>query len=115
MTASTKWRFGDVSAVLIGGGHVISVTDWLVLLRAHGSLRTYATGTHTNIVPASLVKERIDLMSDKTIGFEGNEDELLSFQVSDEALETAAGVGIEKAGAYTISLLRSEHLPGVMG
>jgi hypothetical protein len=60
-------------------------------------------GTHTNTLPASLAKERIDAMSDKTIGFEGNEDEILSFQVSDETLETAAGVGIEKAGAYTIS------------
>ncbi len=35
-------------------------------------------------------------MSDKTIGFEGNEDELLSFQVSDETLETAAGVGSKR-------------------
>ena len=42
-------------------------------------------------------------MSDTTIGLEGNEDEILSFQVSDETLETAAGVGSEKAGAYTIS------------
>jgi hypothetical protein len=60
-------------------------------------------GTHTNTLPGSLAKERIDVMSDKTIGFEGNEDEILSFQVSDETLETAAGVGNEKAGSYTIS------------
>jgi hypothetical protein len=42
-------------------------------------------------------------MSDKTIGFEGNEDEILSFQVSDEMMETAAGVGKEKGGGYTLS------------
>jgi hypothetical protein len=42
-------------------------------------------------------------MSDKTIGFEGNEDEILSFQVSDETLESAAAVWKEKGGSLTIS------------
>ena len=59
-------------------------------------------GNHTNTVPASLAKERIDAMSDKTIGFESNEEEILSFQVSDETLETAAGKWNEKAG-YTLA------------
>lgn len=42
-------------------------------------------------------------MSDKTISFEGNEDEILYFQVSDEMLETTAGVGNEKGGGVTLS------------
>ncbi|HWX82743.1 MAG TPA: hypothetical protein VNZ48_04005 [Xanthobacteraceae bacterium] len=42
-------------------------------------------------------------MSEKTIGFEDNEDEILSFQVSDETLEGAAAVWKEKAGGLTIS------------
>lgn len=42
-------------------------------------------------------------MSDKTFGFESNEDDDLSFQVSDEMLETAAGVGNERGGGITLS------------
>jgi hypothetical protein len=38
-------------------------------------------------------------MSDKTIGLEQIEEELLSYEVSDESLETAATA---KAGAYTL-------------
>jgi hypothetical protein len=53
--------------------------------------------------PAPLADERIGTMSDKTIGFEGNEDEILSFQVSDETLESAAAVWKEKGGSVTIS------------
>jgi hypothetical protein len=59
--------------------------------------------THTNTMSASLAKQRISTMNDKTIGFEGNEDEILSFQVSDEMLETTAGVGNEKGGGITLS------------
>jgi len=42
-------------------------------------------------------------MSDRMINFEGNEDEILSYQVSDEMLETTAGVGNEKGGGVTLS------------
>ena len=38
-------------------------------------------------------------MSDKTIGLEQIEDEILSYEVSDESLETAAQA---KTGAYTL-------------
>jgi hypothetical protein len=53
--------------------------------------------------PAPLAEQRISTMSEKTIGFEDNEDEILSFQVSDETLESAAAVWKEKAGGLTIS------------
>jgi hypothetical protein len=33
---------------------------------------------------------------------EMTDEEILSYQVSDEALETAAGTGKEKAGNYTL-------------
>jgi hypothetical protein len=38
-------------------------------------------------------------MSDKTIGLEQIEEDILSYEVSDESLETAATA---KAGAYTL-------------
>jgi hypothetical protein len=40
-------------------------------------------------------------MSDTT-RFDQIEEEILSYEVSDEALETAAGTGKEKAGNYTL-------------
>jgi hypothetical protein len=60
-------------------------------------------GTHTNTVSASLAKQRISAMSEKTADSERNEDEILSVQVSDEMLETTAGVGNEKGGGITLS------------
>ena len=39
-------------------------------------------------------------MSDKTIGLEQIEEDILSFEVSDESLEAAAAT--TKAGAYTL-------------
>jgi hypothetical protein len=36
-------------------------------------------------------------MSHTIIGFDQTEEEILNFEVSDEALETAAGTGKEKA------------------
>ena len=39
-------------------------------------------------------------MSDKTIGLEQIEEEILSYEVSDESLESAAATA--KAGAYTL-------------
>jgi hypothetical protein len=43
--------------------------------------------------------ERNDTMN---TGFDLTEEDILSFDVSDEALETAAGTGKEKAGNYTL-------------
>jgi len=39
-------------------------------------------------------------MSEKTTGMEQTEDAILNYEVSDEALETAAGA--EKLGNYTL-------------
>ena len=41
-------------------------------------------------------------MSDTTLGLDQTEEEILTYEVSDEALETAAGTGKEKAGNYTL-------------
>ena len=41
-------------------------------------------------------------MNDTTIGLDQTEEEILTYEVSDEALETAAGTGKEKAGNYTL-------------
>lgn len=41
-------------------------------------------------------------MNDMSIGLEQNEEEILAYEVSDEALETAGGAGREKAGNYTL-------------
>ena len=52
-------------------------------------------------------------MSGTTIGLNQTEEELLSYEVSDEALETAAGTGCEKAGNYTLYYCTALHLcPG---
>ena len=40
-------------------------------------------------------------MSDTTIGLDQTE-QILTYEVSDEALEIAAGTGNEKAGRYTL-------------
>ena len=40
-------------------------------------------------------------MSDTT-RFDQIDEEILCYEVSDEALETAAGMGYEKAGNYTL-------------
>jgi hypothetical protein len=42
----------------------------------------------------------MNAMSDKNTGFGRTEQEILSFEVSDESLEIAAGT--EKAGIYTL-------------
>jgi len=42
-------------------------------------------------------------MGDTIIGLEQTEEQMLTYEVSDEALETAAGTGKEKAGSFTIS------------
>ena len=41
-------------------------------------------------------------MSVTTIGLDQVDEEILTSDVSDEALETAAGTGKEKAGHYTL-------------
>jgi len=42
-------------------------------------------------------------MSDTTtIGLDRPNEEILTYEVSDEALETAAGIGSKQAGNYTL-------------
>ena len=41
-------------------------------------------------------------MNDMTIGLEQTEEEMLTYEVSDEALESATGAGNERAGNYTL-------------
>jgi hypothetical protein len=38
-----------------------------------------------------------------TIGLDQIDEEILSYEVSDEALETAAGTGSKQAGNYTLA------------
>jgi hypothetical protein len=40
-------------------------------------------------------------MSHTTIGLDQTEEDILNYEVSDDALEMAAGTGKEKAGPYT--------------
>jgi hypothetical protein len=42
-------------------------------------------------------------MTETTMGFEQTEQEILSLEVSDEALESAAGTAKENAGNYTLA------------
>ena len=51
-------------------------------------------------MPASLANKRNKAMTDKYIEWD---EEILSFKVSDEALEMAAGSVKEKAGAFTLA------------
>jgi hypothetical protein len=41
-------------------------------------------------------------MNENTIGLEQTEEDILTCEISDEALETAAGTGKEKAANYTL-------------
>jgi hypothetical protein len=41
-------------------------------------------------------------MNNDIIRLDQNEEEILTYEVSDEALETAAGTGKEKVGNYTL-------------
>jgi hypothetical protein len=41
-------------------------------------------------------------MSDTTFGLDQTEDRMLAHEVSDEALESAAGMTSDKAGNYTL-------------
>jgi hypothetical protein len=52
------------------------------------------------VMPAPLASKRKKAMTDKYIE---REEEILSFEVSDEALEMAAGSVKEKAGAFTLA------------
>ena len=52
-------------------------------------------------------------MSDTSIGLDRTEEEMLAYEVSDEALETAAGTRTEKAGNYTLYYCTALYLcPG---
>ncbi len=42
-------------------------------------------------------------MNDTTIGLDQTEEEILAYQVSDDALESAAGSLRDKAGSMTVS------------
>ena len=42
-------------------------------------------------------------MSDTSIGREQTEEEVLAYEVSDEALETASGIGSKQAGNLTLT------------
>jgi hypothetical protein len=53
-------------------------------------------------LPAPLANERVNAMNDTTMGLEQTEQEFLAFEVSDEALEAAAGTVREKAANYTL-------------
>jgi hypothetical protein len=50
-------------------------------------------------VPARLANKRINTMTDITI----TEEEILTCEVSDEALEAAANTGKDKAGSLTLA------------
>ena len=61
------------------------------------------TGGYPNFssrLPAPLAKERNNLMSDTTKGLNQTDEEILAFDVSDEALENAAGK--DKVGDFTL-------------
>jgi hypothetical protein len=45
-----------------------------------------------------------------TIGLDRLEEVILTYEVSDEALETAAGTGSEKAGNYTLYFCTALHM-----
>ena len=50
------------------------------------------------LLPAPLANQRNNSMNHTDL----TDDDILTFEVSDEALETAAGTGKEKAGNYTL-------------
>ena len=41
-------------------------------------------------------------MNETTVGLDHSEEEMLTYEVSDEALESATGTENEKAGNYTL-------------
>jgi hypothetical protein len=45
----------------------------------------------------------MNTMCDTTIGLDRTEEEIFTYEVSDEALESAAGTAKEKAGNYTLA------------
>ena len=52
-------------------------------------------------------------MSDTIIGLDQTEEEMLAYEVSEEALETAAGTGSEKSGELHALVLHGfKSLPG---
>jgi hypothetical protein len=67
---------------MAGGGVYPNFSDCLLTAGAAGNERTKAMSDTTRL-------DQID-------------EEILSYEVSDEALETAAGTGKEKAGNYTL-------------
>ena len=63
-------------------------------------------------MPAALANERNKAMNELHI--DQREEEILTFDVSDEALEAAAGTVKEKAGAFTLAFCSGlDTCPGV--
>jgi hypothetical protein len=65
-----------------------------------GRYPTILLASRACYLPAPLANERIMTMSDATLVLDQAEEAILSFQVSDEALETAAGS--VKENAFTL-------------
>jgi hypothetical protein len=65
------------------------------------------TASPTYLFGGQLAKERIIAMIDATIGFDRSEEDILTYEISDEALETAADTG-KKRGNFTFFCSGSE-------
>jgi hypothetical protein len=83
---------------MIAIGFTLSAADDLIWLRRGGLKPNFSSCL---VMPAPLANERNKTMSDNKI--DQIEEEILSFEVSDAALESAAGTVKEKAGAFTLS------------
>ena len=101
-----KLRFAPV---IIGLPHVEYGLIWIDIFpgasdysawRWEGALSTILLASRACYLPAPLANERIITMSDATLVLDQAEEAILSFQVSDEALETAAGS--VKENAFTL-------------
>jgi len=53
---------------------------------------------------APLADKRINAMNEAKIGFDLNEEQILTDELSDETLEAAAGAGPECARAFTVTM-----------
>ena len=53
---------------------------------------------------APLAAKRIDAMNEANNGFDLTEEQILSYEISDETLEAAAASGPEYARAFTITM-----------
>jgi len=97
------------ATVIIGPLHVKYGLIWIDIFpgasdysgwRWEGALSAILLASRACYLPAPLANERIITMSDATLVLDQAEEAILSFQVSDEALETAAGS--VKENAFTL-------------